>query len=52
MANIQKITPCLWFNGNAEDAVNHYVGIFKVARILHISRYGPRCLVPACDGLD
>src|SRR5687768_12884928 len=25
----QKITPCLWFDFNAEEAVNHYVGIFK-----------------------
>jgi predicted 3-demethylubiquinone-9 3-methyltransferase (glyoxalase superfamily) len=36
----QKITPCLWFNFNAEEAVAHYLGIFKRARILEISRYG------------
>jgi predicted 3-demethylubiquinone-9 3-methyltransferase (glyoxalase superfamily) len=25
----QKITPCLWFNFNAEEAVTHYLSIFK-----------------------
>lgn len=34
-----KITPCLWFNFNAEEAVNHYLGIFKRGRILETSRY-------------
>ena len=37
---MQKIAPCLWFNFNAEEAVNHYVGIFKQSRILHTSYYG------------
>jgi predicted 3-demethylubiquinone-9 3-methyltransferase (glyoxalase superfamily) len=37
---VQKITPCLWFNFNAEEAVNHYLGIFKRSKILDISRYG------------
>jgi predicted 3-demethylubiquinone-9 3-methyltransferase (glyoxalase superfamily) len=36
----QKITPCLWFNFNAEEAVAHYLGIFKRSRILETSRYG------------
>ena len=35
-----KITPCLWFNFNAEEAVAHYMSIFKRSRILEISRYG------------
>lgn len=34
-----KIMPCLWFDFNAEEAVNHYLEIFKHARILEISRY-------------
>ena len=34
-----KITPCLWFNFNAEEAVNHYLRIFKRGRILETSRY-------------
>jgi predicted 3-demethylubiquinone-9 3-methyltransferase (glyoxalase superfamily) len=36
----QKITPCLWFNTEAEDAANHYVSIFKNSRIMKIGRYG------------
>lgn len=37
---MKRITPCLWFDGNAEDAANFYVSIFKNARITEISRYG------------
>jgi predicted 3-demethylubiquinone-9 3-methyltransferase (glyoxalase superfamily) len=37
---LAKITPCLWFNFNAEEAVNHYLSIFKRGRILELSRYG------------
>jgi predicted 3-demethylubiquinone-9 3-methyltransferase (glyoxalase superfamily) len=40
MTPIQKITPCLWFNFNAEEAVNHYMSIFKNSRILQVTRYG------------
>jgi predicted 3-demethylubiquinone-9 3-methyltransferase (glyoxalase superfamily) len=36
----QKITPCLWFDTQAEEAANAYVAIFKNSRILKISRYG------------
>jgi predicted 3-demethylubiquinone-9 3-methyltransferase (glyoxalase superfamily) len=36
----QKIVPLLWFNGEAETAVNFYVSIFKDAKIDEISRYG------------
>jgi len=38
--NIQKITPCLWFDSNAEEAVNFYTSIFKNSKIGNISRYG------------
>ena len=37
---MQKITPCLWFDGNAEEAVNFYTAIFKNSKIGNISRYG------------
>ena len=37
---MQKITPCLWFDNNAEEAVNFYTSIFKNSRIGNISRYG------------
>jgi predicted 3-demethylubiquinone-9 3-methyltransferase (glyoxalase superfamily) len=36
----QKISPCLWFDTEAEEAVNFYVGVFANSRICHISRYG------------
>jgi predicted 3-demethylubiquinone-9 3-methyltransferase (glyoxalase superfamily) len=37
---MQKITPCLWFDGKAEDAANFYTSIFKNSKILNIARYG------------
>jgi predicted 3-demethylubiquinone-9 3-methyltransferase (glyoxalase superfamily) len=37
---MQKLTPCLWFNFNAEEAVNHYLSIFKNGKVLDVSRYG------------
>jgi len=37
---MKKITPFLWFNGNAEEAMNFYVSVFKTSRILSVSRYG------------
>jgi len=37
---MQKITPCLWFDSNAEEAVNFYTSIFKNPKIGNISRYG------------
>jgi hypothetical protein len=36
----QKITPCLWFDFNAEEAVDHYLSIFPNSRILSTARYG------------
>jgi predicted 3-demethylubiquinone-9 3-methyltransferase (glyoxalase superfamily) len=35
-----RITPCLWFDHQAEEAANYYVGIFKNSRITTVSRYG------------
>ena len=40
MPGKQKITTFLWFDGNAEEAVNHYVSIFKNSKILGVARYG------------
>jgi predicted 3-demethylubiquinone-9 3-methyltransferase (glyoxalase superfamily) len=37
---MQKITPFLWFDGNAEEAMNFYVSIFKDSKILRVVRYG------------
>jgi predicted 3-demethylubiquinone-9 3-methyltransferase (glyoxalase superfamily) len=36
----QKITPCLWFDGQAEDAAKFYVSVFKNSKIGRISHYG------------
>ena len=36
---MQKITPFLWFDDKAEEAVNFYVSIFKNARIGNLTRY-------------
>ena len=37
---MQKITPYLWFDDNAEEAVNFYDSIFKNAKIKSVTRYG------------
>jgi predicted 3-demethylubiquinone-9 3-methyltransferase (glyoxalase superfamily) len=37
---MQKITPFLWFNGQAEDAMHFYVSIFKNSKVVSVSRYG------------
>ena len=37
---MQKITPFLWFNNNAEEAMNFYTSVFKNSKIVTISRYG------------
>lgn len=39
MHSLQKITPCLWFDGNAEEAARYYVDIFRNAKVCDISRY-------------
>ena len=46
MATIQKITPMLWFDGQAEEAARFYAGIFRESSIEHISRYGPGAPLP------
>ncbi len=37
---MQKITPFLWFDGHAEEAMNFYVSIFKNSKVLEVTRYG------------
>ena len=39
MAQIQKITPFLWFDSQAEDAAKFYTGIFKNSRIVGTTKY-------------
>jgi predicted 3-demethylubiquinone-9 3-methyltransferase (glyoxalase superfamily) len=37
---MQKITPFLWFDGKAEEAMNLYVSVFKNSKVVNVSRYG------------
>ena len=37
---MQKITPFLWFDGKAEEAMSFYTSIFKNSKALSIRRYG------------
>ena len=37
---MQKITPFLWFDGKAEEAMNFYISIFKDSKIVSVTRYG------------
>lgn len=37
---MQKITPFLWFDGKAEEAMNFYTSIFKNSKVVNIMRYG------------
>ena len=37
---MQKITPFLWFDDKAEEAMNFYVSIFKNSKVVRVSRYG------------
>lgn len=41
-----KITPCLWFDFNAEEAVNFYTSIFNNSRVVNRSYYGDNAPVP------
>ena len=40
MTTGQAITPCLWFDTEAEEAARFYTGIFKNSQILNTTRYG------------
>jgi predicted 3-demethylubiquinone-9 3-methyltransferase (glyoxalase superfamily) len=40
MSIIQRITPCLWFDDQAEEAVAFYMSVFKDSQIVRIVRYG------------
>ena len=37
---MQKITPFLWFDDKAEEAMNFYVSVFKNSKIVSVNRYG------------
>ena len=44
---MQQIIPFLWFNGNAEEAVNFYVSLFPNSKIERVSRYSDAGPLPA-----
>src|SRR5688572_3051479 len=44
---MQKISPFLWFNDNAEAAAKFYVSVFKQGKITHISHYTEGSPAPA-----
>ena len=43
---VQSISPFLWFDRNAEEAVTFYVSLFENSRITHLSRYGEGAPMP------
>ncbi len=43
---MQKVTPCLWFDTQAEEAVNFYCSVFKNSQIKNISYYGEGTPLP------
>lgn len=46
MTSKQKITPFLWFDGCAEQAVEHYLSIFPNSRVTHVARWGKGAPAP------
>ena len=40
MQAAQRITPCLWFDDQAEEAVKFYVAIFRNSKVVNVARYG------------
>jgi predicted 3-demethylubiquinone-9 3-methyltransferase (glyoxalase superfamily) len=40
MASVQKITPCLWFDNQAEEAAKFYVSLFENSAMGAVTRYG------------
>ena len=45
--HMSKLTPFLWYDNQAEEAVNYYLGIFKHSKIRQVHRYGEAGPMPA-----
>ncbi len=43
---MQKITPFLWFDHQAEEAMEFYISIFPNSKVLSVNRYGPNAPMP------
>ena len=59
MNDLQKIVPCLWFDKETEEAVNHYISIFNgsphkggVSRIISITRYEKGMEAPGAEEME
>ena len=48
---MQMFKPCIWFQGNAEEAMNYYVETFRNSKIKHIERYSGDQGIPDEDKL-
>lgn len=46
MAQLQSITPCLWFHGQAEEAANFYASLFPDSALLEVVRWPEGATVP------
>jgi predicted 3-demethylubiquinone-9 3-methyltransferase (glyoxalase superfamily) len=46
MAQLQSITPCLWFDGQAEEAARFYIEVFPDSRLLEVGRWPADDLLP------
>ena len=49
---MNKITPSLWFDKNAEEAMNYYVSVFKNSKILSIAYYPDESLDKHFEGMS
>ena len=49
---MQKITPFLWFDKNAEEAINFYTAVFKDGKIVSITRYPEGPLEEPMKGME
>jgi predicted 3-demethylubiquinone-9 3-methyltransferase (glyoxalase superfamily) len=49
---MQKITPSLWFDNNAEEAMNYYINVFKNSRIVRIDYYPDESLDEHFKGMS
>lgn len=38
---MKKVKPCLWFNYNADEALEYYAKVFKNFEVTNVSKYGP-----------
>jgi predicted 3-demethylubiquinone-9 3-methyltransferase (glyoxalase superfamily) len=49
---MQKISPFLWFDSQAEEAANFYVSVFENSRIINVSRYAEGGMAPAGSAMS